>query len=104
MSARLATEISLEATDPSQLDTFFSKKTEIPVIEKFSLRECPDVGKMPPPCSVNLSFGFFFDGTNNNLQRDLATNNHSNVARLYLAFPGGDSVNPWPQAKTDYPH
>ncbi|WFR78666.1 hypothetical protein P9875_23630 [Janthinobacterium rivuli] len=31
---------------------------------------------------------FFFDGTNNNMKRDMAFHAHSNVARLYRAFSG----------------
>jgi hypothetical protein len=59
---------------------------------------------MPPSCKVNLAFGFFFDGTNNNLEHDRPSHNHSNVARLYLAFPGSDKGEPWPDAKSRYPH
>ncbi|QGJ67415.1 DUF2235 domain-containing protein [Xanthomonas oryzae pv. oryzae] len=33
-----------------------------------------------------LALGFFFDGTNNNFQRDQPKKAHSNVARLYDIF------------------
>lgn len=37
-------------------------------------------------CFVDLNWGFFFDGTNNNLERDRPHFAHSNVARLYDVF------------------
>ena len=57
------------------------------IIKFMKTRECALPG-FPPPCDVNLFFGFFFDGTNN-MKRDLAFHSHSNVARLYRAFAGG---------------
>lgn len=75
--------------DPSDFIVFFDAKNEKPILSDFAKdRECPFPG-FPPPCDVNLFFGFFFDGTNNNMKRDLAFHSHSNVARLYHAFPGG---------------
>lgn len=38
-------------------------------------------------CQLSLKIGFFFDGTGNNLDADLGTDEHSNVARLYRAYP-----------------
>ncbi|ATA57283.1 hypothetical protein CKY39_31695 [Variovorax boronicumulans] len=38
------------------------------------------------PCSKELHFGFFFDGTNNNRIRDTPQRSQSNVARLYDVF------------------
>ncbi|MDE2076585.1 MAG: DUF2235 domain-containing protein [Burkholderiales bacterium] len=37
-------------------------------------------------CKVKLKIGFFFDGTGNNLDADVGTDEHSNVARLFRAF------------------
>ncbi|WP_431792952.1 DUF2235 domain-containing protein [Xanthomonas oryzae pv. oryzae] len=37
-------------------------------------------------CCIDLRWGFFFDGTNNNFQRDQPKKAHSNVARLYDIF------------------
>ena len=39
----------------------------------------------PPPlsCQQTLTLSFFFDGTGNNLDADISTAEHSNVARLY---------------------
>lgn len=105
MSAIFCKPLPFTATDPANINEFFDATTELRKINKIiESRECPDLGVKPPACSVNLSFGFFFDGTNNNLDRDRRTFNHSNVARLYLAFPGSDHGTPWPDAKTRYPH
>lgn len=104
MSVHFAQVMPPESVDPSLSDVFFSKKIEHPIIQGYASRECPEIGKIPPSCSVKLAFGFFFDGTNNNLDRDRKTHNHSNVARLYLAFPGSDKSTPWPEAKQRYPH
>ncbi|WP_374255672.1 DUF2235 domain-containing protein [Aquabacterium sp.] len=38
-------------------------------------------------CQLVLRVGFFFDGTGNNLDADLGTDEHSNVARLFKAYP-----------------
>lgn len=41
----------------------------------------------PYTCQVVLKIGFFFDGTGNNLDADVGTDEHSNVARLFNAYP-----------------
>ncbi|WP_374317210.1 DUF2235 domain-containing protein [Aquabacterium sp.] len=41
----------------------------------------------PHTCKVSLKIGFFFDGTGNNMDADLDTDEHSNVARLLRAYP-----------------
>ena len=48
------------------------------------LRDAKDA---PPPhtCQQTLTLSFFFDGTGNNLDADVSTWEHSNVARLYRA-------------------
>ncbi|SIO06477.1 Uncharacterized alpha/beta hydrolase domain [Burkholderia sp. GAS332] len=38
-------------------------------------------------CCKTLHVAFFFDGTRNNAARDRSSNKHSNVARLYDAYP-----------------
>ena len=89
MIAFLAKSYSVDKNDPSDKDRFFDGIDEMDKIIKFmKARECPLPG-FPPPCDVNLFFGFFFDGTNNNMKRDVAFHSHSNVARLYRAFSGG---------------
>jgi len=37
-------------------------------------------------CDFNLNIGVFFDGTDNNKERDTATQSHSNIARLSDAY------------------
>lgn len=43
-------------------------------------------------CKQTLWFSFFFDGTGNNLDADYPTQEHSNVARLYLAHQGDENM------------
>jgi hypothetical protein len=38
-----------------------------------------------PSCQQSLTMSFFFDGTGNNRIADIGSNEHSNVARMYLA-------------------
>jgi len=50
-----------------------------------------------PGCHNIVNVGLFFDGTNNNMKRDYdneppATRYHSNVVRLYLAYPDENSL------------
>ena len=105
MTAFLADLYPLNATDPSIYKNFFDSKKEVPIIQEFvDARECERFG-FPPTCTANLTFGFFFDGTNNNLLRDRGHHAHSNVARLYEAFPGGKDDHgsqAWPQLKDKY--
>jgi hypothetical protein len=104
MTAYLAPFFDPKCNDPSKRQTFFNVDDEKSVRDFINSRECLEPG-WPPKCTVNLSFGFFFDGTNNNLKRDRKTNSQSNVARLFEAFPGGADRNdsaPWPQLKTKY--
>ncbi|MDE2431180.1 MAG: DUF2235 domain-containing protein, partial [Burkholderiales bacterium] len=44
----------------------------------------------PGTCVQTLWFSFFFDGTGNNLDADVGTLKHSNVARLFRAHPDID--------------
>lgn len=44
-------------------------------------------------CLQNLWFSFFFDGTGNNLNADIGTNKHSNVAKLFRAHTEDDPSN-----------
>ncbi len=70
-------------------------------LEPLQAKELPDL-----PCSNNLFFGFFFDGTKNNYKNADINLAHSNVARLYDAYPG-ISVEPnltRDQKWNDYPH
>lgn len=44
-------------------------------------------------CEQRLWLTFFFDGTGNNLEADVGTQKHSNVAKLFRSHPENDSVN-----------
>ena len=43
-------------------------------------------------CEVPLNIGLFFDGTNNNADRDEPDRGHSNIVRLYNTHPSMDST------------
>lgn len=43
-------------------------------------------------CKQTLWFSFFFDGTGNNIDADVKTEEHSNVARLYFAHQGNENM------------
>lgn len=105
MTSLLACAYPADAANPADKDRFFDAKREIPILKEFSYnRECTSL-TFPPSCDVNLFFGFFFDGTNNNLKRDHKLHSHSNVARLYRAFPGGKDRHDseaWPDLKSKY--
>lgn len=105
MTAFLADIYPVDKSDPSDLIRFFDRQTELSPIEKNTAkRECLAIG-FPPSCDANLFFGFFFDGTNNNMKRDVPFHSHSNVARLYRAFPGGKDTHgseAWPDLEAKY--
>ncbi|CAJ0736936.1 phospholipase effector Tle1 domain-containing protein [Ralstonia mannitolilytica] len=44
------------------------------------------LGEFSGQCTQEFRIGFFFDGTNNNKDRDMPKQAHSNVARLYDIF------------------
>ncbi|TFW33605.1 T6SS phospholipase effector Tle1-like catalytic domain-containing protein [Massilia horti] len=43
-------------------------------------------------CQIRINVGLFFDGTNNNMEKDLANRADSNIARLYNAYPRKTSL------------
>lgn len=45
-----------------------------------------------PSCQQSLTMSFFFDGTGNNREADIGSNEHSNVARLYMAHEENDKA------------
>jgi hypothetical protein len=45
-------------------------------------------------CDVPLYIGVFFDGTNNNRERDEPVRGHTNIVRLYNAHPAADAPEP----------
>lgn len=63
-------------------------------IESFaaSARNIAECKRAPGDCVQTLWFSFFFDGTGNNMDADLGTEKHSNVAKLYRVHPVNDPV------------
>lgn len=47
------------------------------------LHQCPATQANQIACRLYPSLSFFFDGTNNNMARDVPLNKHSNVVKLY---------------------
>jgi len=47
---------------------------------------------LPGSCRLSPTLSFFFDGTGNNLDADVGTMQHSNVARLFQAHPLNDDT------------
>jgi len=74
---------------PQDKDVFFGEDGKQD-LAKFEDREARLIGQPGKSCDVNLFLGLFFDGTANNY--DTSSNahdrSHSNVARLYGAYPG----------------
>jgi hypothetical protein len=103
VSANLIDGISVKYTKTSSLEEFFAKD-ELDILEKFQREQQQVIADSP--CSNNLYFGFFFDGTKNNYKKANINLAHSNVARLYDAYPG-ISVEPSLSRDTkwvEYPH
>jgi len=87
MTAQLAQVFNLQHMNPSNRDDFFDDDQDKIIRDFVKQRECQDHTAFPPTCNVSLFLGMFFDGTNNNLERDEPNHTNSNVARLYRAFP-----------------
>lgn len=51
----------------------------------YAKTETAGTGK--PTCTKRIWIGLFFDGTNNNMERDEPEKGHSNIVRLYHAYP-----------------
>ncbi|MET3134203.1 hypothetical protein AAKU55_004498 [Oxalobacteraceae bacterium GrIS 1.11] len=100
--------IAPPAEAPFPIDTFLKPSTE----EQSKIATAASTTATPLPCCIPVKVGIFFDGTNNNLERDhdgkrtglpdpktkvpgpVASRalkpeeySHSNVARLFMAFP-----------------
>lgn len=59
------------------------KRAAIDGATKRILGQCPVNQADMIACRLYPSLSFFFDGTNNNLERDVPLNKHSNVAKLF---------------------
>ncbi|HJV75985.1 MAG TPA: DUF2235 domain-containing protein [Noviherbaspirillum sp.] len=104
MSAFIVDRLNGKEINPSERNRFFDESEDQKIRSYSYSRECSD-NTFPPSCDLNLFFGFFFDGTNNNLKLHREAHTHSNVARLYSAFPGGrdnHGSETWPELKSKY--
>jgi hypothetical protein len=92
MTVHLVNELDATSiTDPSNYQVFFSEKNQRNIKDNFLPREQAPIGKPGKSCENNLFLGFFFDGTRNNYalsEEAKGRNTHSNVARLFDAYPG----------------
>jgi hypothetical protein len=80
MTAYLAQLFNSQKKDPSEKGTFFDEDELKLIRDYINERECNDP-KFPPSCDVNLFFGFFFDGTNNNLSSEESIESHASSSR-----------------------
>jgi len=85
MSAKLIENIGQNYAFASSRAELFDKE-EQDALKDLELTQAQELEEAP--CSNNLFFGFFFDGTKNNYQKANLNLAHSNVARLYDAYPG----------------
>jgi hypothetical protein len=98
----------LHAETPEKL---FSR-VELDDLKKQQQQQSGSIPSADPfeACSNNLYMGFFFDGTKNNYTKAEANKAHSNVARLYDAFPGRSvpgtlsSETDWTASSESYSH
>lgn len=77
--------------NPSNFERFFSQAERDLLRDQFQRpRETVPLCQPGKSCENNLFLGFFFDGTRNNyaLSEESGKHTHSNVARLYDAYPG----------------
>lgn len=43
-------------------------------------------------CETRINIGFFFDGTNNNMERDIPSKSETNISRLYSIYNGDTKI------------
>lgn len=70
-----------------------AQPVQAPQTKADAVRSTAALKDTPPcyTCKVRVKIAIFFDGTGNNLDADVATSEHSNVARLYRSHPDNDS-------------
>lgn len=103
MSTCLSHELGQEYSQATSMDAFFGERDAKAIRKNYEPREQAPVGEPSESCKTNLFFGFFFDGTKNNYIKANASNNHSNVARLYDCYPGKSVPGVLP-TDTDWQH
>ena len=69
-------------------------------VERFHIRDGRSQKDLMLECEKDIFIGMFFDGTNNNKYRDTPGFSHSNVARLYEAYPGTPATQTAPKRET----
>lgn len=90
MTVELVSPFEERWADLSNPKRCFSVK-ELQLLEKqYAPREAVPLCQPGKSCENNLFLGFFFDGTRNHyaLSEEEGSHTHSNVARLYDAYPG----------------
>ena len=89
MAIRLAPSVDpLAFANPADKERMFAGQMD--EVQTWEMRELPAIGQPGRSCETNLFFGFFFDGTRNHygLSEQRGDHTHSNVARLFDAYPG----------------
>lgn len=67
------------------------------------LKQCSSASLPVGSCFQKLWFSFFFDGTGNNLDADVISQKHSNVAKLYNAHMGDENTGGVGKSTKNYP-
>lgn len=103
MSAELISNVSHAYQSAHSIKELFDEN-EFRILDSFTDEQQKEIPTKP--CTNNLFFGFFFDGTKNNYKKADINLAHSNVARLYDAYPGiGVEPNLTRNQKwNEYPH
>ena len=73
---------------PAAAPPQFSNVRPMTVVKTQAVRDTP----APMSCQQTLTLSFFFDGTGNNLDADIGSWEHSNVARLYRSHIEDDEA------------
>lgn len=85
--------------------TTLSAKAKQDVVARYAKTAAPKSEQ--PTCCKRVRIGLFFDGTNNNMDRDRPSEGHSNVVRLFDTFPDkpeiGDFAHYIPGVGTPFP-
>jgi len=81
----------MSANNPSPLpaSTALSAKDMQCLVADFAAAEQGPTNQ--PGCAKRIRIGLFFDGTNNNMERDRPAKGHSNIVRLFDTFPDKQS-------------
>lgn len=103
MSTHLSPQLGPEYSLATNMEVFFGERDAKTIRKNYEPREQAPTGVPSESCNTNLFFGFFFDGTKNNYIKANASNNHSNVARIYDCYPGKSVPGVLPK-DTDWEH